>query len=35
MERKEYKAPSVRVLGTVADLTGEFNGTGQRFTEDD
>jgi hypothetical protein len=28
MERKEYKAPTVRVLGAVADLTrGENVGT--------
>jgi hypothetical protein len=33
MDRKEYKAPSVRVLGTVAELTGESNGTG--IHEDD
>jgi hypothetical protein len=34
MDRKEYKAPTVRLLGTVADLTGEGNGTGHKFTDD-
>jgi hypothetical protein len=36
MERKVYKAPSVRVLGAVAELTkGENVGTGYVGTKDD
>jgi hypothetical protein len=27
MERKAYRAPTVRVLGTVAEMTGENGGT--------
>jgi hypothetical protein len=35
MERKAYKAPTVRVLGAVADLTrGESVGSGFQGTED-
>jgi hypothetical protein len=34
MERKAYKAPTVRVLGAVAELTGESVGSGFQGTED-
>ena len=35
MERRVYKAPTVRVLGTVAEMTGENGGTGHIGSKDD
>ena len=35
MERREYKAPTVRVLGPVAELTGEGTGSGRGSGSED